>query len=103
LASSGRVQRAPGLDLDVLGLAHVLQDGDGVAGELQDAGQLAEGPVELRWGCMRMRDIGHAPEVLGVPDVGEDDKGDESVGVGLGLDKLGIDEQVESRRRSTPR
>ena len=84
-----------GLDGDVAGVLDVFEHGYGVAGEFEDHGELGEGAVELPGGFHDGGHIGDAPEALGLPDVGEDDEGDEAVGVGPAFEEDVVQPDVE--------
>ena len=67
----------------------------GFSGEFEDHGELGEGAVELPGGLHDGGHVGDAPEALGLPDVGEDDEGDEAVGVGAAFVEGVVQPDVE--------
>ena len=96
----GNVPDGAGLDLDILRLLHALEDGDGVARNLKDARKLRQGTVKFALRLAQGGYIGHAPELLGLAQVGEDDEGDKAVGIGLAVDGTVV--QVEGKLPGVP-
>ena len=87
------------LDGDILRLGHVLEDGDGVAGEFEDHGELGHDAVQLAQGFLQRFQVRNAPELLGFADVGVDHEGDETVRIGLFLEKRAVDPDLERALR----
>ncbi len=77
----------------------ILQDGNRIPGKLQYEGKLRQRPVELPRRLHQRRDVGDAPELLRLPEVGKYYERDESVGVLLPLQQNVIDPELEFPRR----